>query len=54
MILVGIFYHILPFLKYSMLFIEFKLGDEILDLLGMETNFSGCRSDGDFILDDGH
>ena len=50
MILVGIFYHILQFIKYFMLFIEFKLGDETLDVSGVDSKFTEFRYDGDSIF----
>ena len=52
--LIAVFYQLLLFLGYSILLVGFKLGYEVLYLLVVEAKFSRCRSDGNFILDDGH
>ena len=54
MTLIAVFYHILLFLGGSILLGGFTLGDEVIDLLGVDTKFSGCRVDDDIILDDGN
>ena len=54
MIRKTVFYQILMILGDSVLLGGFKLGDEILYLLGLDTNFFRCISNGDLILDDGH
>ena len=52
--MIPFFYHIILFLGDSILLRRFKLGNEVLDLLGLDAIFSGLISDGDFILDDVH
>ena len=45
------FYHILMLIVDSMLLGRFKLGYDVLDVSGVGAKFSGCISDGHFILD---
>ena len=52
--LIVVLYHLILILGEYIFFGESKLGDEVLGVYGVEVNFEGCRSDGDFILDDIH
>ena len=52
--MVSVFYKIILFLVDYILLGGFKLGYEVLDLSEVDAKLSGYRSDGDFILDDGH
>ena len=52
--LIAVLYQILMFIGGYILLGRFKIGDEFPDLLIVDAKFSGCRADGDFILDDGH
>ena len=52
--MIPVFFHILLLLGYPILLDGFKPVYDILDVSGVDTNFSVCGSDGDFILDDRH
>ena len=54
MILLPVFYQLLMFIGHHILLGRFKLGDEALDLSGVDAKSFGSGSDADFILDDGH
>ena len=53
-ILVSVFYQLLMVLGDSILLEGLKLGFEVLDILGLDAILSGCRADGDLVLDDYH
>ena len=52
--LVAISYQIILILGDSVLFGGFKLGDEVLDVYGVDKKFGECRSDEESILYDKH
>ena len=54
MIVIYFFCQFIMFLGYFILLLTLQLVDEVLDMSGVDAKFSGCRSDGEFILDDGH
>ena len=54
MILIAVLYHLLLFIGDCIVLGGFKFVDEVHDLLVMDTKFSGCRADLDFIFDDGY
>ena len=48
--MIYIFYEIILILGESVLFDEFKLGDEVLDVYGVDVKYLECRSDEDFVF----
>ena len=54
MLLVSGFYKLLLIIGYSIVLGRFELGDEFLDVFGVNGNFVECRSDEDFIFDNKH
>ena len=52
LMLIAIFHNIILVIGDSVLLGGFKLGDEVLDVYGVDAKFSECRSDGDFIFYD--
>ena len=52
--LIYILYNIIIILGYSVFLGGLKLGDEFLDIYGVDTKFVECISDEDFILYDIH
>ena len=48
--LIDILYQIILFIGDPILLGRFKLGDEVLDVSGLGSIFSGHGADGDFIL----
>ena len=49
MMLIDILYQLIQTLGYTILLGGYKLGDEVLDLSGVDTKYSGCRADAEFI-----
>ena len=47
---IDVFNHIILFTGYPILLCGFKMGDEVLDLLGLGAIFIGNGVDGEFIL----
>ena len=54
MMMVDVLYQLILFLGDYILLGGFKLEYEVLYLLVFDAKFSGCRSDGDLILDDNY
>ena len=52
--LIYVFYQLRLFTVDPILLGGIKLGDEVLDLLGLGAIFIGHGADGEFILDDRH
>ena len=52
--LIYILYHIIMILVESVLLGGFKLGDEVLDVYGVDAKYLEYRSDKDLILYDRH
>ena len=52
--LIAVFYQIILVLGYYTFLGGLKIVDDVPDLSGVDTKFSGCRADGEFIFDDGH
>ena len=52
--LIYVLYQILLLLGGFILLGGFKLGDEVLDVSGVDAKISVCRYYGDFILDERH
>ena len=50
--MIAVFYMLILLLVYSILLRVFKIVDDILDLFGVDSKFSGYRADVYFILDD--
>ena len=54
LMLIAVFYQILLFVLYPILLVGFKLGDEVIDLLGLGAIYICHSMDGDLILDYRH
>ena len=54
LVLISVLYQLLLDIGDSIFWGGSKLGYEVLDISGVDTNKSGCRADGDFILDHGN
>ena len=52
--LIDIFYNIILILVHSVFLGGFELGDEVLDIYGVDAKFVECRYYGDFVLYDRH
>ena len=53
-ILIAISYHVILIILYSVFLGGFELGDEFLDVFGVNGNFVECRSDEDYIFNNKH
>ena len=51
MIMISVYYKIIIIILNPILLWRLKLGDEVLDLLGVDSKYSGCRVDAEFTLD---
>ena len=54
MVLISIFYQFILILGESVLLSGFKLGDEVLDVYGVDSKYIEYRCDEDFIFYDIH
>ena len=52
--MIAFLYQLLMDIGDSIFLGGFKLGYEVLGMSGVDINKSGCRADGDFILDHGN
>ena len=52
--LIAIFYKFIMIIGDYVLLGGIELGYEVLDIPGVDAKFSGCISDGEFILDGRH